>query len=111
MKTSIYDNSKTWSGLEAPEDWHIVERRPDGLLWQRLTGEAIKVMESTSMKADGKLWLHVSVSKPSKTKMPTYDDIQVMRRLFIGEHRESYMVFPTKDRYIDINPVLHLFAV
>lgn len=106
---SEWDNSKTWSGLPAPSGWRIVERADDGLLWQRLYGEAIKVMESTSVKSDGRAWLHVSVSKPSK-KMPTYEDIQTMRRLFIGEHRESYMIFPTQDRYINIYPVLHLFT-
>lgn len=107
---SEWDDSVTWSGLAAPSGWHIIDRAEDGLLWQRLHGEAIKVMESTSVKPDGRTWLHVSVSKPSKSKMPTYEDIQTMRRLFIGENRESYMIFPTQDRYININPVLHLFA-
>ncbi len=29
--TTEYDNSKTWSGLPAPEGWMIVERRADGV--------------------------------------------------------------------------------
>lgn len=106
---SEYDGSTTWSGLPRPSGWHIVDRRADGLMWQRLTGEAIKVIESSKVEADGKRWLHVSVSKPTK-KMPTYDDLQTARRLFIGEHRECYQVFPTADRYVNFNPVLHLFA-
>lgn len=107
--TTEYDAAKTYSGLRAPDHWHIVERGNDGLMWQRLRGEAIKVIESISMEDDGRRWLHVSVSKPTK-KMPTYEDLQTARKLFIGEHRECYMVFPTKDRYININPVLHLWA-
>lgn len=103
------DSTKTYSGLAAPANWHIIERRQDGLMWQRLTGEAIKVIESIAIETDGLHWLHVSVSKPKK-KMPTYDDLQVARRLFIGEHRECYQVFPTSERYININPVLHLWA-
>ncbi len=42
--------------------------------------------------------------------MPTYDDIQVARKHFIGEARECYMVFPTKGRYVNFNPVLHLWV-
>ena len=110
MNTIQYDTTKTWSGLPAPQDWHVIERREDGIMWQRLRGEAIKVIESTSIQSDGKLWLHVSVSKVSRHKMPTYEDIQTMRKLFVGEHRECYMVFPTADRYVNVNPVLHLFC-
>lgn len=103
------DDSTTWSGLPAPSMWHVIERRADGLMWQRLTGEALKVIESSKVESDGRTWLHVSVSKPTK-KMPTYEDIQTARILFIGEHRECYHVFPTKDRYVNINPVLHLWT-
>src|SRR5689334_20026409 len=102
------DTTRTWSGLAAPEYWAIIERREDGIMWQRLRGEAIKVIESTKVESDGRTWLHVSVSKPKRTKMPTYDDLQAARRLFVGEHRECYQVFPTADRYINVNPVLHL---
>jgi hypothetical protein len=74
-----------------------------------LTGERLTVIESVAQRSDSRCWLHVSVAKPNK-KNPTYDDIQYIRKLFIGEERESYMVFPTKDRYVNINPVLHLFC-
>lgn len=107
---SEWDNTKTFSGLPAPSDWHILEKRDDGLMWQRLKGEAIKVIESSKVEADGRLWLHVSVSKPKRSKMPSYEDIQVARKLFIGEHRECYQVFPTSERYVNFNPVLHLFC-
>lgn len=101
--------NRTWSGLPAPANWHIIEQAHDGLMWQRLNGEALKVMESTSVSSDGRTWLHVSVSKPNR-KTPSYDDIQMLRKLFIGENRECYHIFPTKDRYVNINPVLHLFC-
>ncbi len=104
-----YDESKTHSGLEAPAYWQIVERRDDGILWRRLQGEPIQVIESVVLK-DGQRWLHVSVSKAPKRKMPTYEDVQTARILFIGEHRECYMIFPPKDRYVNINPVLHLWT-
>lgn len=109
-KISEWDTTKTCSGLEAPDGWYVVERREDGIMWRRVTGEPIKVIESISVQADGRTWLHVSVSKPSPKKMPTYEDLQEARRLFIGEHREAYQVFPTKDRYVNFFPVLHLWC-
>lgn len=110
MITTEIDTTKTYSGLPAPRDWHIIEVGADGLMWERLTGQPIKVIESIATEDDGRRWLHVSVSKSPSKKMPTYDDLQAARINFIGEHRECYQVFPTKDRYININPVLHLFA-
>lgn len=110
MTTTEIDTTKTYSGLPAPRDWHIVEIGGDGLMWERLIGQPIKVIESIAVEDDGRRWLHVSVSKSPSKKMPTYDDLQEARKWFIGEHRECYQVFPTKDRYININPVLHLFT-
>ena len=104
-----WDDSKTYSELEAPVGWHVVERREDGLMWERLVGQKITVIEDITVKADGYKWLHVSVAKPNK-KMPTYEDLQEARRLFIGEDRESYMVFPTQDRYVNLGNVLHLWC-
>ncbi len=117
MKTTVeYDDSTTVSGLPAPDGWACIERKRDengiyGRFWVRTTGEAIRVIESVYTRPDDdRTWLHVSVSKPAR-KMPTWDDIQTMRRCFVGEKRESYMVFPTEDRYINIHPgVLHLYC-
>lgn len=110
MKTvTEIDFSKTYSGLEAPDGWHRVEPWGDGLVWERLTGQNIQVIEDITTKSDGRKWLHVSVSKPNH-KMPTYDDLQLVRVLFVGEHRECYQVFPTKERYVNLGNVLHLWA-
>lgn len=102
------DKTKTHSGLPAPDDWHIVERREDGLMWERITGQKITVIESTSVRG-GNTWLHVSVAKPNR-KMPTYDDIQEARKLFVGEHRECYSIYPPAERYVNFAHVLHLFC-
>jgi hypothetical protein len=102
------DTTKTYSGLVAPADWHIVQTWGDGLIWERTTGQRIIVIEDITVKADGKQWLHVSVSKPNK-KIPTYEDLQMARTLFIGD-RECYQVFPTADRYVNIANVLHLYC-
>lgn len=105
----------TVSGLPIPPYWSLIDmaRDEDGIYmksWRRLQGEAITVIETIATKEDGKSWLHVSVAKPNQRKMPTWDDIQTLKRDFVGEHREAYMVFPTKDRYVNFFDVLHLFC-
>lgn len=103
------DTTKTYSGLPAPQDWHVIEPWGDGLFWERMIGQRITVIEDITEKADGRMWLHVSVAKPNK-KMPTYEDLQEVRRLFIGEDRECYMVFPPKECYVNFANVLHLWC-
>lgn len=110
IKVTEHDETKTWSGLPAPEYWHIVDRKGDGLMWERMRGEKITVIESTKTDSDGRMWLHVSVAKPTKKKLPTYEDLQTARKLFISEDRECYQIFPTKEHYVNINPVLHLWC-
>lgn len=103
------DETKTYSGLPAPSDWHVVEWGDDGIMWERLVGQKITVIESTQTEKDGRTWLHVSVAKPNR-KTPTYEDLQQARKSFIGEDCECYQVFPPKERYVNIGPVLHLWS-
>lgn len=111
------DMTKTWSGLPAPNDYHIIDAVWDhhpphkrcGHKWERLFGQRITVIEDITVKADGRRWLHVSVAKPNG-KMPTYEDIQEVRRLFIGKQRECYRIYPIKERYINFAHVLHLWS-
>ena len=57
---------------------------------------------------DNDLWYHVSFSRVGR--MPTYDDIQRVRRAFVGEHRECYQIFPPRERYVSVHPYcLHLW--
>ncbi len=101
---------ETISGLPAPKAWSNTNRWGDGLVWERLIGERLMVIEDISLQLDGRKWHHVSFSRPNK-KMPTYEDIQAVRKAFISEQRESYMVFPTADRYVNIHSgCLHLYS-
>ena len=107
-----WDDSKTWSGLPAPSYWMVVERRQDGLMWIRTQGQPLSVIEDICIKADEKHWLHVSIARQGKHKnqLPTYEEINLVRTLFIGNHRECYHVFPTEDRWINFANVLHLWC-
>jgi hypothetical protein len=57
---------------------------------------------------DGKEWLHISFSR--KTKMPTYAEMQMIKKDFIGEDKKAIFVLPKKERYVNINKnCLHLW--
>jgi hypothetical protein len=105
----------TVSGLPTPLYWMCEHTQRDedgvyGAAWYRTQGSPLRVIESVCTRADGRRWLHVSVSKPNR-KVPTWEDVQAMRLAFVGEERECYLIFPTKDRYVNIHPgVLHLYC-
>lgn len=57
---------------------------------------------------DGNEWLHVSFSRKSRT--PTYDDVTLVKRYFVGEDKKAVMVWPDKEHYVNLHPnCLHLF--
>lgn len=88
-----------------PASWRIVASDPSGRAAQQ---RSLCVIETLNREADGRRWHHVSVSCP--TRIPTYDELQLVRRLFIGEDAECYQVFPPRSRYVNDHPyVLHLW--
>jgi hypothetical protein len=53
-------------------------------------------------------YLHVSYSYPDH--IPEYSDTVFVKHIFIGD-REAYMVFPLKNKHVNIHPYcLHLFS-
>ena len=57
----------------------------------------------------GMQWLHVSFAR--RSKMPTYAEMQMVKRDFIGDGRKAIFVLPEKKRYVNINRFcLHLWT-
>ena len=93
-----------------PATWKRIQSDDFGGMYvDRESKGALKVIESVlPYGPDDELWYHVSFSRPNR--MPTWDDVQRVRRDFIGEDRECYQVFPTRDRYVsDHTYCLHLW--
>lgn len=87
--------------------WKLVEERPDGFLYQNKS-ERLTVIVSGEVHDDRK-YLHVSCSNPFH--VPTYDQITFVKQVFVGDDREAYMVFPMKDKHVNIHPYcLHLYS-
>lgn len=70
---------------------------------------------SAACEADGKWWLHASVSRRD-SKMPTHEDLSDLKRLCIGDGKYAYQVFPPESLYVHKPPtpggkkeVLHLW--
>jgi len=53
-------------------------------------------------------WLHVSVSR--KDRIPSYEDLHLVKRLFIGDHRDCVQYFPPRSKHVNLHPFcLHLW--
>jgi hypothetical protein len=98
------------SGIEhlpkvLPAGWSEVYETPDGMAYQ---SGGLRVICSVDTELDGRLWLHVSVSRGMR--IPSWDDLRLVKDIFVGD-RYAYQVFPTKEKYVNINPFcLHLWC-
>ena len=60
-------------------------------------------------KYNGVQWLHVSFAR--KSRMPTYAEMKMIKRDFIGEDKKAIFVLPKKENYVNIHPnCLHLWT-
>jgi len=99
---------QTLLGHELSPLWQLAQRREDGACYDH-SFSGIRVIESWHHAPDGRTWLHVSRSKTDR--IPSYEDLKTVKRVFIGDDREAYQVFPPVERHVNIHPhVLHLFC-
>jgi hypothetical protein len=95
------------------------ETRPVGsVLWKPLATNwpgtfthpnGLHVIETVNRERDGKLWHHVSTSR--RSRVPDWYDMKLVREDFVGDDRESYMVFAPAARWVNTHPnTLHLWC-
>jgi hypothetical protein len=88
--------------------WIEVEKRMDGSAWVNKS-LGLLVIESTNKEQDGKTWKHVSMSR--KSRLPTYDDMKIVKQQFIGDDHSAIQIFPRKTEHVNIHPYcLHLWC-
>jgi hypothetical protein len=91
-----------------PPNWRVVQVGVDGVSW-RSDSLGIAVIMSGATEQDGKRWLHLSLSR--KSRLPSWDDVRLVKNLFLGRERLAVQVLPPESRYINIHPhVLHLWS-
>ena len=72
------------------------------------TFNGLMVMASAGEYADGKEWLHISVSR--KSRIPSYEEMTRVKRDFIGDDKKAVFVLPEKENHVNIaEHCLHLF--
>ena len=95
----------TWR--ETPERWSQGVSRTYARVYRKTTG--LLVLMSAATWGNGKPWLHVSVSR-SDGKIPDWQTMSEVKRLFIGDERTALQVMPPKAKHVNIHPgVLHLY--
>ena len=80
---------------------------PGQKLFIRFTG--LRVIVQDHIYQDGNKWSHVSTSH--KNKLPTYKEMCLVKKLFIGDDKKAIQVFPEKSDHVNIHEFcLHLFC-
>lgn len=104
----IRDVLKSYGG---PSKWRClvdgVGNGGDGQSWQLM---GLRVIWSCADELDGRPWLHVSASR--EVSIPSYSDMTLVKRLFIGPTRYAYSVWADTNKHVSIHPnCLHLWSV
>lgn len=90
-----------------PRGWRKVQDALDGGAWDHEGG--LRVILSGNRERDGRRWLHASCSRPSR--LPSWEDLTLMREAFLPMDRYAYQVFPPPELYVNIHPrCLHLWC-
>ena len=90
-----------------PTDWHFIEWWGERHAFRHKCG--LKLIIDCAVKADNRLWVHVSVSR--KDWDPSYLDMMRVKRDFLGDHY-AYSVYPPEQFYVNVHHhCLHLWAL
>ena len=85
----------------------VIKEAADGYAYQTLNG--LFVIQSAAVENDGNVWIHTSFSR--KSRMPTYSDMAMVKRLFVGEDSKAIMIFPDKAHHVNLHEFcLHFFT-
>ena len=89
-----------------PPSWRVVARAEDGV--KILSRDGLSIIASLEIH-EGRKWIHVSCAR--RDRLPSWDDLRLVKSTIITDARHAYSVMPTKEEYVNIhNFCLHLFA-
>lgn len=92
-----------------PRDWRpIQEENVDSVAWQSKDG--LRVMLSGQKELDGRRWIHLSVSFPRRTRIPTHADLTRVKNLFLGKNTKAIQLFVPEEEHVNFcTNCLHLW--
>lgn len=80
-----------------PNGWLKIDQRADGARYTHVRG--LRVMITAAIEADDRAWLHVSLSR--KNRLPSYDDMVLVKQLFIGPDKLALQLFVPEDQHVN----------
>lgn len=94
--------------IELPAGWRV-RLAAEGITYVVNPARELTVGYSEAIEKDGRRWRHVSASKPKR--VPNYEEMCLVKNIFIGEEVEAYQVGAPKSRHVSIHPnCLHWWA-
>lgn len=73
------------------------------------SAQGLLVICTATRERDGKRWLHASMSR--RARLPSYEDMCLVKDVFVGRERLALQVFARSSQHVNINPfVLHLWS-
>lgn len=100
---------RRWRPRVLPADWYPMEDCASGMGKAYKSADGLLVLASVRQELDGRLWAHVSVSR--RERLPSWDDLKLVKDLFVGRDRPAYQVLPRARDYVNVHPyVLHLWT-
>jgi len=77
--------------------------------WTYETVGGLRVIYSLDTLDDGEEWKHVSVSR--RDRLPSWEDLVLVKELFIGPEREALQLLPKRSEHINLaRHYLHIWA-
>ena len=98
--------------LILPPQWQEIERYGNGAQYvftNLITRQkTMSVIITAEIQRDGKRWLHVSMARANR--VPDWQEIKLVKSLFIGDDKTALQVFPPKSQFVNIHEFcLHLW--
>ena len=99
LTESLIDPSHPWVEIATTKYYRAWMNKSQGL----------RVLRSLSRTENEEWWFHVSVSRQSR--MPDWNDISLVKRVFLGAETEAYQVMAKESEHVNIHPFcLHLWS-
>jgi len=113
-QVAVLAEVEPWMEELFPRDPLAFARAPLEYLPFRYVGtlasaQGLLVICSATRERDEKRWIHVSMSR--RRRLPSYDDMCLVKNQFLGANRLAVQVFARAQHHVNINPyVLHLWS-
>lgn len=103
----------TLMGFELPQSWEYIDKfKYTSMRCYRRTKDDLTVIETQApdiANGEEQEWLHISMSY--NDKLPSYEDMRLVKSIFVGPAHTALQIFPPETKHISIHDYcLHLWV-